>query len=186
MPLPALAERLSEPGPRAPRVTERLSLADAYLRTCDATVVRAEGDCVVLDRTVLYAESGGQAADHGALRWDGGEARVVDAQIEGGHHVGDVVHTLEGPVPPVGARVRVEVDWPRRYGLMRHHTAAHVVAAVVYRDFKAKFTGGQLYPDRARLDVHFEQWDPELPKRLEAVVNAEIAKGYPVRHEEIS
>src|SRR5579885_1379014 len=121
MSLPALAERLSEPGPRAPRVTERLYLADAYLRTCDATVVRAQGGLVVLDRTVLYAESGGQAPDHGVLRWDEGEARVVDSQVEGGGHVGDITHRLEGPVPPVGARVRVEVDWPRRYGLMRHH-----------------------------------------------------------------
>ncbi len=184
--MPALAERLSGPGPRAPRVTERLYLADAYLRTCDATVARTQGDLVVLDRTVLYAESGGQAPDHGVLRWDGGEARVVDSQVEGGGHVGDVVHALDGQAPPAGTKVRVEVDWPRRYGLMRHHTAAHVVAAVVYRDFKAKFTGGQLYPDRARLDVQFEQWDPELPKRLEAAVNAEIAKGYAVRHEEIT
>jgi misacylated tRNA(Ala) deacylase len=167
-------------------VTERLYLADAYLRACEATVARAQGDLVVLDRTVLYAESGGQAADHGTLAWDGGSAKLVDSQVEAGGHVGDITHKVEGPVPPAGARVRVEVDWPRRYGLMRHHTAAHVIAAVVYRDFKAKFTGGQLYPDRARLDVQFDDWDPELPKRLEAVVNAEIAKGYPVRHEEIS
>ncbi|MEA3201925.1 MAG: misacylated tRNA(Ala) deacylase [Thermoplasmata archaeon] len=167
-------------------MTERLYLADAYLRACEATVARAQGDLVVLDRTVLYAESGGQAADHGTLAWDGGSAKLVDSQVEAGGHVGDITHKVEGPVPPAGARVRVEVDWPRRYGLMRHHTAAHVIAAVVYRDFKAKFTGGQLYPDRARLDVQFDDWDPELPKRLEAVVNAEIAKGYPVRHEEIS
>jgi len=167
-------------------VTDRLYLNDAYLRACQAVVREAEGRTVVLDRTVLYAESGGQAADHGALRWDGGAARVVDAQIRGGGHVGDVVHTLDGPAPPPGARVEVEVDWPRRYGLMRHHTAAHLIAAVVYRDFGAKFTGGQLYPDRARLDVHFERWDPELPKRIEARANEEAAKGYEVRNYEVS
>src|SRR5581483_11416331 len=131
---------LPQAGPLA-YVTRRLYLEDAYLRACDATVLRAEGNRVVLDQTVLYAESGGQAADHGVLRWDGGEARAVDSQIEGGGHVGDVSHTLEGGTPPAGARVRVEVDWPRRYGLMLHHTAAHLIAAVVYRDFKAKFTG---------------------------------------------
>jgi misacylated tRNA(Ala) deacylase len=168
-------------------VTARLYLDDAYLRACDATVLRhAEGNRVVLDRTVLYAESGGQAADHGALRWAEGEARIVDSQVEGGGHVGDLLHAVEGTLPPVGARVRVEVDWPRRYGLMRHHTAAHVVAAVIHRDFKAKFTGGQLYPDRARLDVHFDAWEPDLPQRIEAVVNGEIAKGYDVRNREIS
>jgi misacylated tRNA(Ala) deacylase len=167
-------------------MTRRLYLDDAYLKECDATVQRVEGDQVVLDQTVLYAESGGQAADHGLLRWDGGEARVVDSQVAGGGHVGDVTHRLEGPVPPVGTRVRVVLDWPRRYGLMRHHTAAHLIAAVVYRDFKAKFTGGQLHPDRARLDVHFDGWDAEWVKRIEATVNAEAQKGYEIRNYEIS
>lgn len=167
-------------------MTQRLYLDDAYLRECDATVARVDGQRVVLDRTVLYAESGGQAADHGRLSWDGGTARVVDSQVEAGGHVGDITHALDGPVPPVGARVRVEVDWERRYGLMRHHTAAHLVAAVVYRDFKAKFTGGQLYPDRARLDVHFDGWDASWVKRIEETVNAEVQKGYEVRNYEVS
>lgn len=170
-------------------MTHRLYLEDAYLRECDATVLRVEeGRRVVLDRTILYAESGGQAADHGWLRWDGGEARVVDSQVAGGGHVGDVVHVLaeEAPVPAQGQAVRVGLDWERRYGLMRHHTAAHLIAAVVYRDFKAKFTGGQLYPDRARLDVHFDGWDAEWPRRIEATVNAEARKGYEVRNDEIS
>lgn len=167
-------------------MTQRLYLDDAYLRECDARVVSAEGNKVVLDRTVLYAESGGQAPDHGALLWEGAEARVVDSQVVGGGHVGDIAHTLEGPVPPVGAAVTVRLDWERRYGLMRHHTAAHVFAAVMHRAFKAKFTGGQLYPDRARFDAHFEAWDPAIPKQLEAAVNAEIAKGYEVRNDTIT
>lgn len=168
-------------------MTRRLYLEDAYLRECDATIVRVEGDKVVLDRTVLYAESGGQAADHGRLAWDGGEARVVDSQIEGGGHVGDIVHTLEpGPWPAPGARARVSLDWERRYGLMRHHTAAHVIAAVLHHELNAKFTGGQLYPDRARIDVRFDAWDPALPQRIEARANEEIAKGYDVRDHEIS
>lgn len=166
-------------------MTERLYLDDAYLRSCDATVLRSAGQQVVLDRTILYAESGGQAPDHGALSWEGGRARVVDAQVERGGHTGDIVHSLDAPAPPPGTRVSIEVDWPRRYGLMRHHTAAHLVAAVVYRDFGAKFTGGQLYPDRARLDVHFDGWDSAWVKRIEEAVNAEAAKGYAVRHEEV-
>lgn len=170
-------------------MTRRLYLDDAYLKACDATVLRVEeGRRVVLDQTVLYAESGGQAPDHGWLRWGGAEARVVDSQVAGGGHVGDVVHTLaeDAPQPEEGQAVRVALDWERRHGLMRHHTAAHLIAAVVYRDFKAKFTGGQLYPDRARLDVHFDGWDAAWPKRIEAAVNAEVEKGYEVRNHEIT
>ena len=205
-------------------MTKRLYLDDAYLQRCDATVTRVEPNGVVLDQTILYAESGGQAADHGVLRWDGGEARVVDAQVAEGPaepagsadsddssakrrrpaepagsadsdvssakrrrgHVGDIIHTIEGPSPPVGSRVRVELDWPRRWGLMRHHTAAHLFAAVVYRDFHAKFTGGQLYPDRARLDIQFDAWTPETAKLLQDAVNTEAAKGYTVSHRTIS
>lgn len=176
---------LFPPPPLPGRVTRRLYLDDAYLRSCDAVVVRQAERGLVLDQTVLYAESGGQAADHGSLAWDGGTARVVDTQVEGGGHTGDIVHVIEGDAPPAGAKVRVEVDWPRRYGLMRHHTAAHLIAAVVYRDFKAKFTGGQLYPDRARLDVHFDGWDASWVKRIEAAVNDEAAKGYEVRNYEV-
>lgn len=164
-------------------MTRRLYLDDAYLKECDARVVSVDGNKVVLDQTVLYAESGGQAPDHGTLVWAGGvEARVVDSQVAGGGHVGDITHTLVGPLPPVGAAVRVKLDWERRYGLMRHHTAAHVFAAVMYPAFKAKFTGGQLYPDRARFDAHFEQWDPAIPKRLEAAVNELVAKEFEVRN----
>lgn len=169
-------------------MTRRLYLDDAYLRACDATVVSIDGNAVVLDQTVLYAESGGQAADHGALAWDGGSARVVDSQVAGGGHIGDIVHAIaEGDaVPAPGARVRVELDWDRRFGLMRHHTAAHVISGVVYRDFKAKFTGGQLYADRARLDCHFDAWSPDMLKQIEAAANAEVTKGYAVKNYEIS
>lgn len=163
-------------------MTKRLYLEDAYLRECDATVVGLDGNKVVLDQTVLYAESGGQAPDFGTLHWDGRSAKVVDSQVAGGGHVGDITHSLEGDIPPVGARVRVVLDWERRYGLMRHHTAAHVFAAVLHNEYKAKFTGGQLYPDRARFDAHFETWDPEIPKRLETAVNAALAVGHEVRN----
>jgi len=167
-------------------VTKRLYLDDAYLRECDARVVLVDGQNVVLDQTVLYAESGGQAPDHGWLAWDGAEARVVDSQVRGGGHVGDIIHALEGALPPVGAQVHVRLDWERRYGLMRHHTAAHVFAAAMHRTFKAKFTGGQLYPDRARFDAHFDAWDLSIPKQLEAAVNEEISKGYEVRNYTVS
>lgn len=188
-------------------MTRRLYLEDAYLKECSARVVSVDGNKVVLDQTVLYAESGGQAPDHGILAWAAGgskvvaaatkgsedqdtrpllTARVVDSQVAGGGHVGDITHTLEGAVPAVGATVHVRLDWERRYGLMRHHTAAHVFAAAMHQTFKAKFTGGQLYSDRARFDAHFEAWDPGIPKQLEVAVNELIAKGFEVKNYTIS
>lgn len=186
-------------------MTRRLYLDDAYLRECDARVASVEGSRVVLDQTILYAESGGQTPDHGILRWEAGEAHVIDSHVVAGGHVGaepsgeartrrsqsassDIAHTLaEGaPAPAVGTQVRVILDWERRYGLMRHHTAAHVFAAVIHQEYKAKFTGGQLYPDRARFDAHFEPWDPAIPKKLESSVNALLEKGFEVRNYTLS
>lgn len=172
-------------------MTDLLYLADAYLQKCRARVLAVDAEParrVTLDRTVLYAEGGGQAADHGTLRWAGSEARVVDSQYHAGS-VSDVLHVLaEGsPAPEVGAEVDVELDWPRRFGLMRHHTAAHVLSGVMHRDYaQAKFTGGQLYPDRARFDFEFTDWKPELKTDLESRVNAAIAKDYAVRNYVIS
>ncbi len=170
--------------PIAPPMTDLLYLDDAYLRSCRASVRRVDGRLVELDRTVLYAEGGGQAPDHGAIRWEGGAARVVDSQYVPGSVEGVVHLVAEGdPLPSAGAEVEVEVDWPRRHGLMRHHTAAHVLSAVVYHGYRGvTFTGGQLYPDRARFDFEFKDWRPELKDELAARVNAEIAKDYPVRN----
>lgn len=164
-------------------MTERLELRDPYLRETQATVVSAASDSVVLDRTILYAEGGGQAPDHGVIRWTGHEAHVVDSQQP--EKNGPVTHKLEGPVPAAGTAVVVEVDWPRRHGLMRHHTAAHVIAAILIR-MGASFTGGQLYPDRARIDVEFPTWKPEMKDEIQTAVNAEITKDYPVKNYEIS
>ena len=162
--------------------TDRLYLRDAYLREAEATVARVAGDRIVLDRTIFYAESGGQMADHGALRWDGGEARVVDVQPEGG----DVVHRVEGAAPPAGARVRLALDWPRRYGLMRNHTAAHVLCGVVHQRWGSFSTGNQLYPDKGRADFEFREWTPEMRGEIEAASNAVLARDLTVEHRWIS
>lgn len=159
-------------------MTEKLYLRDAYLRATKARVVRVEGDSVVLDRTVCYAESGGQMADHGTLRSPAGLARVVDVQPRGG----DVLHRLDGPVPALGDEVEVEVDWARRYGLMRNHTAAHVLCGVLHQRFGSYSTGNQLYPDKGRADFEFKEWRPEMKAEIEAAANEVLAKDLKVEH----
>lgn len=159
-------------------MTDKLYLRDAYLRSTPARVLAVEEAGVVLDRTVCYAESGGQMADHGLVRGPAGEARVVDTQARGG----DVVHRLEGPLPRAGDEVVVELDWPRRYGLMRNHTAAHVLCGVLYQRFASTSTGNQLYPDKGRADFEFKEWRPEMKGEIEAACNEVLARDLKVEH----
>ena len=123
-------------------MTEELAARDAYLRETSATVVAATTDGVVLDRTVFYARGGGQPGDTGRLTWAEGAARVTDTFKRDGV----VVHVVDGDVPAVGTVVEASIDWDRRHLLMRTHTALHVLSAVIWRDFGAKVTGGNMEP----------------------------------------
>jgi len=129
-------------------MTEELFPTDAYLRSCEATVRDAGDEGVVLDRTVFYARSGGQPGDSGELRWEGGDVRVLDTLKRGGR----LLHEVDGDPPAPGIDVTAEIDWDRRHALMRTHTALHALSAVVFRDYDAKVTGGNMEPGVARMD----------------------------------
>jgi len=158
-------------------VTEEIAAVDAYAREVEATVLDASADGVVLDRTVFYARGGGQPGDTGRLRWEGGEARVVDTV----RREGRPLHVLEGQAPPAGARVHAELDWGRRHLLMRTHTALHVLSAVVWRSHGAKVTGGNMEPGAARMDFELEAISADLGRRVEEELNALLAEDRPVR-----
>lgn len=158
-------------------MTEHLYQMDSYLKQFDALVTATEGSAVVLDRTAFYPGGGGQPHDTGLLTWKGGSARVVKIQKQGE----EVWHFLEGDAPLVGTRVLGELDWERRYQLMRTHTALHVLCGVVWRDYGALVTGGNMEPLQGRMDFEFETMRKELVAEIEASVNAEIEKGLPVR-----
>jgi misacylated tRNA(Ala) deacylase len=158
------------------RVTEQLAATDAYARSCEASVVSSGGDGVVLDRTVFHARGGGQPGDTGTIRWAGGEARVTDAVKRGA----DVVHVVEGQVPPSGQRVTAEIDWDRRHLLMRTHTALHALSGIVFRYYGAKVTGGNMEPGVARMDFELEAISQEFGREVEDKLNAELALDRPV------
>ena len=158
-------------------MTELLYADDSYLRECDARVTDVrDGNAVVLDRTVFYPTGGGQPHDTGVLRWDGGEARVTEVKKQGP----DVLHLVEGEAPPVGARVHGVIDWDRRLALMRHHTALHAMSGVIYQLFGATVTGGQMYPDRARMDFALPDLSPDKLRQIEDTTNRLLAEGRPV------
>ncbi len=158
-------------------MTTLLYHTDSYLRRMDAIVTRLEGARVALDRTVFYAQGGGQPADHGTLQWDGGQARVFDVRKVGE----EVLHALEGPLPPVGAAVHGVLDWERRYALMRAHTATHVLDGVIWRDYGALVTGSSMEPGNARQDFELEHMSANFAVEVEQRTNAELAADREVR-----
>ncbi len=165
---------------------EQLCYSDAYARTVEARVeaVDTSGDAtlVVLDRTVFYPGGGGQPSDRGLLlRATDGRSWTVRAARKSG---GDIVHELEptdsGP-PARGDVLTVDLDWARRYALMRTHTALHALCGVVWRDHGAQVTGGNMEPGGGRMDFEFEHMSGDLVAGIEATVNAELAAKRDVR-----
>jgi misacylated tRNA(Ala) deacylase len=147
--------------------TELLYLRDAYQRSFSASVVERRDDAVILDRTAFYPTGGGQPYDTGTL----GGIAVTDVRKEG-----DAVwHTLAGPAPPLGTVVDGEIDWPRRHALMRTHTALHVLCGVIWNEWGVPVTGGNMEPLSARMDFEFDPLPDGFGRRVEELVNKELA-----------
>jgi misacylated tRNA(Ala) deacylase len=145
---------------------------DAYLRSCEATVLAVHGDAVELDRTVFYPLGGGQAGDTGSL----GAWRVVDTRK--GDAPDSVLHriTPAQQMPQAGDKVEIQLDWERRHRLMRYHTALHLLGAVV----KAPVTGGRIGDDKAHLDFDIEM-ERLVKDEIEARVNALVESAVETR-----
>ena len=140
--------------------THRLDLADATVREWDATVLAADPEQgIVLDRSAFYPGGGGQPPDSGVLLWGGVRTRIA------GTRRGDELYLVpvEGdPVPPVGTAVRGALDDERRTALMRTHSGLHVLTGVVFRDFGALVTGGNMEPLSARMDFDLVEVPPDI------------------------
>ena len=165
-------------------MTDAICYRDAYARSVETVVGSvAEGPAgalIALERTVFYPGGGGQPSDRGHLHAaDGRTWPVTGARREGPA----IVHQLEaGATPPaIGAPVTATLDWERRYRLMRTHTALHALCGVVWRDYGALVTGGNMEPGAGRMDFEFETMSGELVAAIEGAVNAELAAGHEVR-----
>ena len=152
-------------------MTELLFLTDAYLQNFEAVVTAVSDDGVVLDKTAFYPGGGGQPCDFGTLTggdttWDVTKVKKVGGQV---------VHFVAGEKPIVGTAVIGQLDWDRRYQLMRTHTAMHILCGVVWRDYHASVTGGNMDPLKGRMDFEFETMQQALVAEIETAVNAEVA-----------
>ncbi len=159
-------------------MTEELFLGDAYLREFEARVVDLNGREVVLDKTAFYPGGGGQPADKGTLGIGPVRASVVDARREGG----GIVHVLDIVIPDTVRELNGELDWERRYAHMRYHTALHALSGIIWKAFGAKVTGGQMRPDRARMDFSFPgEWTADIVGEIERLTNEALNEERPVR-----
>ena len=157
-------------------MTEILCYTDSYLREVDATVVDTTPKGVVLDRTGFYPGGGGQPADTGVLYEEATRYGVGKVS----RSVGRIVHELDTAPPAMGAVVHGAIDWDRRYRLMRTHTALHILSGLVWRDYGAKVTGGDMRPLAARMDFELEHMSLGFASEVEALINEEVEAGRPV------
>jgi misacylated tRNA(Ala) deacylase len=153
--------------------TELLFRTDAYLKNARAQVTAVHERGIELDRTIFYPMGGGQAGDSGVLVRANGE-HIAIADTRKGDVIDGVLHVAAPSMaqPELGETLTLEIDWPRRYALMRLHTALHVMSCVVV----APVTGGNISADKARLDFDIDMslLDAE---RIERETNALISRG---------
>ncbi len=159
--------------------TKLLYHENSFTYECSAKVVAVEGDEVALDATVFYPGGGGQMADHGVISWDNQQS---EASVVAMNKRGDVVwHSLDCLPPAVGTEVVCTIDWDFRYRMMRTHTALHILCGTIWREFGVQVTGGQMYPDRARMDFAMENLNKERIAYIEEKINEAIEADYPIR-----
>lgn len=153
-------------------MTDRIYSTDAYARQMKATVRELDQDDrrVLLDRTVFYPGGGGQPHDVGELII--GDDRLTVTRVA--EDSAGVWHWVEESLPPRGTEVEGQVDWDRRYLLMRTHTAMHALCGVIWERFQSPVTGGNMNPGEGRLDFELPQWDPEDRDPIEAELNRQL------------
>ncbi|NMC78554.1 MAG: alanyl-tRNA editing protein, partial [Chloroflexi bacterium] len=162
-------------------MTELLYQTDSYLQQFRAAVTAVDeaNRAVLLDRTAFYPGGGGQPYDQGTLT-AAGTAYTVARARKGPEGVWHVLEG-EGALPQPGAEVEGQIDWARRYRLMRTHTAMHILCGVVFRDYGAQVTGGDMESLKGRMDFEFESLSKDLVQVIEKAVNREVALGHAVQ-----
>jgi misacylated tRNA(Ala) deacylase len=164
-------------------MTDALYHTDAYLKEFDAVVTAVEGNAVSLDRTAFYPGGGGQPHDLGALTLGGQTYTVAKVRKTGNDVWHELITDLSGlrEADPTGLAAHGAIDWTRRYQLMRTHTAMHILCGVIFRDYGASVTGGNMEPLKGRMDFEFETMRQEFVKQIEEKINVEAAAAREVR-----
>jgi misacylated tRNA(Ala) deacylase len=162
-------------------MTDLLYHSDSYLKEFEAKVIKIDKDLngVILDRTAFFPGGGGQVPDTGELR----SGDVTYQLIRAKHSPDGILHILESTrsLPAEGAKVTGKIDWERRYKMMRTHTAMHILCGVIFRDYGAHVTGGDMEPLKGRMDFEFESMTSDLVEVINAAINKEVQAAREIR-----
>lgn len=162
-------------------MTTLLYQTDSYLKEFDAliTEVDQENHGVVFDETAFYPGGGGQPSDEGSITIGEKKYQVLRAKRINSK----LVHILESEVelPQVGDHIHGKINWERRYQLMRTHTAMHILCGVVFREYGALVTGGNMEPLKGRMDFEFESMQKELVSKIAGAINLEVNTGRDIK-----
>ena len=151
---------------------EILCYSDSYLKECKSKVMEVNDHGVVLDQTIFYPGGGGQPSDNGKLILENNEYLVKGVKrIDG-----QIVHLIEGAKPEINSEVDSIIDWDKRYKLMRTHTALHILCGVIWRDYSASVTGGDMKPLAGRMDFELEEMSADFSKEVEEKINREVSE----------
>ena len=159
-----------------------LYLKDSYKKEFKAKVIESNGNTIVLNETYFYPTGGGQPSDKGTIISNNKKLEVINVKKENGK----IIHELDKEGLKVNYKVKCIIDWERRYKLMRMHTAAHMISAIIHKNTGAMITGNQLDEEKSRIDFSLEDFKKELFERCIEEANAEIKKDHKIKVEFIS
>ena len=154
-------------------MTEELFNTDAYIKKCDSRVISISDDGLEFNKTVFFPGGGGQPNDFGIIELKNGHQILIE-RVKRIH--GKIFHFHNSSKININDHLTCEINWDRRYKLMRTHTALHILCGVVWRDYSAVVTGGNMDILKGRMDFEFESLSSEMCKEIEEKVNLEIEK----------
>lgn len=157
-------------------MVNKIYMKDNYKKKFRAKVIEVGDNWVRLNKTPFHPDSGGQPSDQGWLRWNGKETKVKRVEKQGGK----LVHHLKGEMPKKGEQIKGEIDWERRYQVMRYHTAQHIISRVVLNEYGATTAGNNIYTNYARIDFKPADFDDSDLKKIEEKANEIIKSNRPV------
>lgn len=161
---------------------QQLYLQDSYIKKSTAIVVNVEGTFVYLDNTIFYPNGGGQPHDTGVIKTDTEDYNVISTMKMSGK----IAHQIDKQGLKPGDKIKAELDWDRRYKLMRMHTAAHILSAVFAKQAGALITGNQLDLEKTRIDFNLENFDREKMNGYIAQANDIVNKDLQIKVYEMS